>query len=234
MATQRLRKTFKYPSASDDEDAVEEGMDEQGTEDKHTLPASPHIRTSSSHNTNRAKRLNPPPHPQTKQQSYPSSRPTTPQRHTPTRSCCSCSPSPPPSYTSRSSSTPPPSSPPPSQYQASSQRPTHCTRSRCPHRNPSPRRRKRRRRRRRSGVMLARLPHGKRKRRSLDVGLSHSCRSRLRMCWLSILLLRIGRWRGYWRCWSCGRASIGVRGWGLGVGTCRLWFVLLFCMRGPS
>ncbi len=30
MAAQRLRKTFKYPSASDDEDAVEEGMDEQG------------------------------------------------------------------------------------------------------------------------------------------------------------------------------------------------------------
>jgi hypothetical protein len=29
-ATQRLRKTFKYPSESDDEDAVEAGMDEQG------------------------------------------------------------------------------------------------------------------------------------------------------------------------------------------------------------
>ncbi|EUC50035.1 hypothetical protein COCMIDRAFT_32606 [Bipolaris oryzae ATCC 44560] len=28
-ATQRLRKTFKYPSESDDEDAVEAGMDEQ-------------------------------------------------------------------------------------------------------------------------------------------------------------------------------------------------------------
>lgn len=31
VATQRLRKTFKYPSESDDEDAVEAGMDEQGT-----------------------------------------------------------------------------------------------------------------------------------------------------------------------------------------------------------
>lgn len=31
VAAQRLRKTFKYPSESDDEDAVEEGMDEQGT-----------------------------------------------------------------------------------------------------------------------------------------------------------------------------------------------------------
>ncbi len=30
MAAQRLRKTFKYPSESDDEDAVEAGMDEQG------------------------------------------------------------------------------------------------------------------------------------------------------------------------------------------------------------
>ena len=30
-AAQRLRKTFKYPSESDDEDAVEAGMDEQGT-----------------------------------------------------------------------------------------------------------------------------------------------------------------------------------------------------------
>ncbi|KAF1849831.1 uncharacterized protein K460DRAFT_399940 [Cucurbitaria berberidis CBS 394.84] len=29
MAAQRLRKTFKYPSESDDEDAVEAGMDEQ-------------------------------------------------------------------------------------------------------------------------------------------------------------------------------------------------------------
>jgi hypothetical protein len=31
VAAQRLRKTFKYPSESDDEDAVEAGMDEQGT-----------------------------------------------------------------------------------------------------------------------------------------------------------------------------------------------------------
>jgi hypothetical protein len=31
IAAQRLRKTFKYPSESDDEDAVEAGMDEQGT-----------------------------------------------------------------------------------------------------------------------------------------------------------------------------------------------------------
>jgi hypothetical protein len=30
VAAQRLRKTFKYPSESDDEDAVEAGMDEQG------------------------------------------------------------------------------------------------------------------------------------------------------------------------------------------------------------
>ncbi|OAL48669.1 hypothetical protein IQ07DRAFT_570087 [Pyrenochaeta sp. DS3sAY3a] len=43
MATQRLRKTFKYPSASDDEDAVEEGMDEQ---DQATL-----ISKLSSHDT---------------------------------------------------------------------------------------------------------------------------------------------------------------------------------------
>ena len=35
MAAQRLRKTFKYPSESDDEDAVEAGMDEQG----HNLPS---------------------------------------------------------------------------------------------------------------------------------------------------------------------------------------------------
>lgn len=31
MAATRLRKTFQYPSESDDEDAVEQGMDEQGT-----------------------------------------------------------------------------------------------------------------------------------------------------------------------------------------------------------
>jgi hypothetical protein len=31
VAAQRLRKTFKYPSESDDEDTVEAGMDEQGT-----------------------------------------------------------------------------------------------------------------------------------------------------------------------------------------------------------
>jgi hypothetical protein len=30
VAAQRLRKTFKYPSESDDEDTVEAGMDEQG------------------------------------------------------------------------------------------------------------------------------------------------------------------------------------------------------------
>lgn len=30
MATSQLRRTFKYPSESDDEDAVEAGMDEQG------------------------------------------------------------------------------------------------------------------------------------------------------------------------------------------------------------
>jgi hypothetical protein len=31
MAATRLRRTFQYPSESDDEDAVEQGMDEQGT-----------------------------------------------------------------------------------------------------------------------------------------------------------------------------------------------------------
>jgi hypothetical protein len=31
IAAQRLRKTFKYPSDSDDEEAVEAGMDQQGT-----------------------------------------------------------------------------------------------------------------------------------------------------------------------------------------------------------
>jgi hypothetical protein len=31
MAATRLRKTFQYPTESDDEDAVEQGMDEQGT-----------------------------------------------------------------------------------------------------------------------------------------------------------------------------------------------------------
>lgn len=31
MAATRLRRTFHYPSESDDEDAVEEGMDERGT-----------------------------------------------------------------------------------------------------------------------------------------------------------------------------------------------------------
>jgi len=36
VAAQRLRKTFKYPSESDDEDTVEAGMDEQGT-----LPSPP-------------------------------------------------------------------------------------------------------------------------------------------------------------------------------------------------
>lgn len=30
MATARLRRTFQYPADSDDDDAVEEGMDEQG------------------------------------------------------------------------------------------------------------------------------------------------------------------------------------------------------------
>ena len=30
-AAQRLRKTFKYPSESDDEDTIEAGMDEQGS-----------------------------------------------------------------------------------------------------------------------------------------------------------------------------------------------------------
>lgn len=30
VAAQRLRKTFKYPSESDDENTVEAGMDEQG------------------------------------------------------------------------------------------------------------------------------------------------------------------------------------------------------------
>jgi hypothetical protein len=30
MAATRLRRTFQYPSESDDEDAVEQGMDEQG------------------------------------------------------------------------------------------------------------------------------------------------------------------------------------------------------------
>ncbi|CAO2658647.1 Nn.00g063700.m01.CDS01 [Neocucurbitaria sp. VM-36] len=43
MAAQRLRKTFKYPSESDDEDAVEAGMDEQ---DKAHL-----ISTLASHDT---------------------------------------------------------------------------------------------------------------------------------------------------------------------------------------
>ncbi|KAH9876329.1 hypothetical protein J1614_004208 [Plenodomus biglobosus] len=43
MAAQRLRKTFKYPSESDDEDAVEHGMDEQ---DRETL-----IQNLSSHDT---------------------------------------------------------------------------------------------------------------------------------------------------------------------------------------
>lgn len=41
-ATQRLRKTFKYPSESDDEDAVEAGMDEQGT---YPLPIHSYILT---------------------------------------------------------------------------------------------------------------------------------------------------------------------------------------------
>jgi hypothetical protein len=30
MAATRLRRTFQYPTESDDEDAVEQGMDEQG------------------------------------------------------------------------------------------------------------------------------------------------------------------------------------------------------------
>lgn len=30
IAAQRLRKTFKYPTDTDDEDAVEAGMDKQG------------------------------------------------------------------------------------------------------------------------------------------------------------------------------------------------------------
>jgi hypothetical protein len=37
MAATRLRKTFHYPSESDDEDAVEQGMDEQGTHLPQTL-----------------------------------------------------------------------------------------------------------------------------------------------------------------------------------------------------
>jgi hypothetical protein len=32
MAAARLRRTFHYPTESDDEDAVEAGMDEQGTQ----------------------------------------------------------------------------------------------------------------------------------------------------------------------------------------------------------
>ena len=38
MAATRLRRTFHYPSDTDDDDAVEEGMDEQGT---HTLATWP-------------------------------------------------------------------------------------------------------------------------------------------------------------------------------------------------
>jgi hypothetical protein len=42
MAATRLRRTFHYPSESDDEDAVEQGMDEQGTFSSfHHLPHPP-------------------------------------------------------------------------------------------------------------------------------------------------------------------------------------------------
>jgi hypothetical protein len=47
MAATRLRKTFHYPTESDDEDAVEQGMDEQG---KYLLLASDaHITTCLTH-----------------------------------------------------------------------------------------------------------------------------------------------------------------------------------------
>lgn len=37
MASTRLRRTFHYPSESDDEETLEQGMDEQGT----FLPSQP-------------------------------------------------------------------------------------------------------------------------------------------------------------------------------------------------
>jgi hypothetical protein len=42
MAASRLRRTFQYPSESGDEDAVEHGMDEQGTFFLPPLPPLPH------------------------------------------------------------------------------------------------------------------------------------------------------------------------------------------------
>jgi hypothetical protein len=41
IAAQRLRKTFKYPTESDDEDAIEAGMDEQGLSTSPFLSPSP-------------------------------------------------------------------------------------------------------------------------------------------------------------------------------------------------
>jgi hypothetical protein len=41
IAAQRLRKTFKYPSDSDEEDAVEAGMDAQGLSPFLRLPLPP-------------------------------------------------------------------------------------------------------------------------------------------------------------------------------------------------
>jgi hypothetical protein len=72
MAATRLRRTFQYPTESDDEDAVEQGMDEQGI---HILPVL----------TSQMPRFTLPPHPTVLAQSIiyhnTPTRPRTPHLH---------------------------------------------------------------------------------------------------------------------------------------------------------
>jgi hypothetical protein len=74
IATQRLRKTFKYPSESDDEDAVEAGMDEQGNTTQQPSSTPKQIKKANKSTPN-----------QTAQHSSPHSPPTTLPPHTSTR-----------------------------------------------------------------------------------------------------------------------------------------------------